>query len=118
MQHLYSTGVCLHQDTLVCWRLAFLRVLSMPCSFCFTGFFPGALAAVAAVAHLPKGPSASATAQQLEGTRMLPLWEAAVVLLHPALLLVDHGHFQYNGIALGLSVRPPPLIGLKMSVML
>lgn len=27
-----------------------------------------------------------------------------VTILQPALILIDHGHFQYNGIALGLSV--------------
>ena len=31
------------------------------------------------------------------------LWPAAAVLLQPALVLVDHGHFQFNGIGLGLS---------------
>jgi len=31
------------------------------------------------------------------------LWPAAVVLFQPALLLIDHGHFQFNGIGLGLS---------------
>ena len=28
----------------------------------------------------------------------------AMVLLHPALVLVDHGHFQYNGISLGFTL--------------
>jgi alpha-1,3-glucosyltransferase len=28
----------------------------------------------------------------------------AMLLLNPALLLIDHGHFQYNGISLGLSL--------------
>eukprot|EP00002_Diphylleia_rotans_P007745 TRINITY_DN17405_c0_g1_i1.p1 TRINITY_DN17405_c0_g1~~TRINITY_DN17405_c0_g1_i1.p1 ORF type:complete len:520 (+),score=80.51 TRINITY_DN17405_c0_g1_i1:48-1607(+) len=32
-------------------------------------------------------------------------WKGLVVLgLQPALLLIDHGHFQYNGIALGLAL--------------
>lgn len=37
---------------------------------------------------------------------------AAAALLNPAAVLIDHGHFQYNGISLGLSVltsiRHPP----------
>lgn len=33
----------------------------------------------------------------------LPWWPAAAVLLQPALVLVDHGHFQFNGIGLGLA---------------
>ena len=32
-----------------------------------------------------------------------------VAILQPALILIDHGHFQYNGIALGLSVCFPRL---------
>lgn len=27
-----------------------------------------------------------------------------MVLLHPALVLIDHGHFQYNSICLGLAM--------------
>jgi hypothetical protein len=30
------------------------------------------------------------------------LWIAAAVLLQPPLLLIDHGHFQFNAISLGL----------------
>jgi ALG6, ALG8 glycosyltransferase family len=32
-------------------------------------------------------------------------WALVVALLQPAALLIDHGHFQYNSISLGLSVR-------------
>lgn len=32
------------------------------------------------------------------------LWLLAATLLQPALLLIDHGHFQYNCISLGLAV--------------
>lgn len=30
------------------------------------------------------------------------LWIAAAVLMQPPLLLIDHGHFQFNAISLGL----------------
>ena len=30
---------------------------------------------------------------------------ATAVLLQPALVLTDHGHFQYNSVALGFTVR-------------
>lgn len=33
-------------------------------------------------------------------------WWLAIVLLQPAALLVDHGHFQYNNISLGFAVSP------------
>lgn len=33
------------------------------------------------------------------------LWALAVIALQPPLLLIDHGHFQYNAISLGLTVR-------------
>lgn len=32
------------------------------------------------------------------------LWHIAVILLNPCLILIDHGHFQYNCISLGLAV--------------
>ena len=32
------------------------------------------------------------------------LWTSALALLQPAILLIDHGHFQYNTVALGLSL--------------
>ncbi|KAL2632709.1 hypothetical protein R1flu_004188 [Riccia fluitans] len=32
------------------------------------------------------------------------VWALAMVLLHPALMLIDHGHFQYNCISLGLAI--------------
>jgi alpha-1,3-glucosyltransferase len=55
-------------------------------------FFPAALAAVAA---FYPGASPSAAAARL--TALL------AVLLNPAALLIDHGHFQYNCISLGLA---------------
>ena len=32
-------------------------------------------------------------------------WWLAMVLLQPAAVLIDHGHFQYNNISLGFAVR-------------
>ncbi|CAF2272089.1 hypothetical protein HID58_014896 [Brassica napus] len=31
-------------------------------------------------------------------------WHIAIILLNPCLILIDHGHFQYNCISLGLTV--------------
>ena len=38
-----------------------------------------------------------------EGDRK-SLWTIMVALCQPAILLIDHGHFQYNTVALGLSI--------------
>jgi hypothetical protein len=57
---------------------------------CFSGYFPAAIACAAAFARGPQ--------QQL--------FILVAMLLNPALLLIDHGHFQYNCISLGLAVRP------------
>lgn len=40
-----------------------------------------------------------ATAEQWE-------WVLFAALLQPAAVLIDHGHFQYNNISLGLAVCP------------
>ena len=41
--------------------------------------------------------------RQQQQRLLLFFWPAAAVLLQPALVLVDHGHLQFNGIGLGLS---------------
>ena len=33
-------------------------------------------------------------------------WALAAVVLQPAFILIDHGHFQYNNISLGLTGAP------------
>jgi alpha-1,3-glucosyltransferase len=32
------------------------------------------------------------------------MWAVMIALIQPAILLIDHGHFQYNTVALGLSI--------------
>ncbi|KAK6798147.1 hypothetical protein RDI58_005849 [Solanum bulbocastanum] len=39
-----------------------------------------------------------------EGSKSGRLWHFAMILLNPCLILIDHGHFQYNCISLGLTV--------------
>ncbi|KAL4582539.1 hypothetical protein LXL04_007090 [Taraxacum kok-saghyz] len=36
-------------------------------------------------------------------SNLLP-WHVAMILLNPCLILIDHGHFQYNCISLGLTI--------------
>ena len=68
-------------------------------------FFPAALAAVRALYGARASPSDLA-------------WALASVLLQPAFVLIDHGHFQYNNISLGLAAaavaaiaRGEPVLG-------
>ncbi len=59
-------------------------------------FFPAALLAVRLL--LPRGPGGAAAAAAWE------LFALAALLLNPAHVLIDHGHFQYNCISLGLAL--------------
>ncbi len=65
-----------------------------PCLCRCAVFFPAVLAAVAVF-----------------GRGLAPGRKAALLaaaLLQPAALLIDHGHFQYNNLCLGLAVLPLP----------
>lgn len=68
-------------------------------------FFPGAIWAAYGVCKYLLPPTARASSHKALNKSDTVLL-AAVVLLQPALILIDHGHFQYNCIALGLAVRP------------
>ncbi|KAL3630336.1 hypothetical protein CASFOL_023320 [Castilleja foliolosa] len=37
------------------------------------------------------------------GEKISMVWHAVMILLNPCLILIDHGHFQYNCISLGLT---------------
>ncbi|MGK3754694.1 MAG: alpha-1,3-glucosyltransferase [Bacillariaceae sp.] len=39
-----------------------------------------------------------------EGRDRKSLWAIMIALCQPAIILIDHGHFQYNSVALGLSI--------------
>lgn len=54
-------------------------------------FFPAVFFFVVAYARLIGGPKHIA-------------WHIALILLSPCLIIIDHGHFQYNCISLGLSL--------------
>lgn len=51
-------------------------------------------------------PAAILVTRKLYGSHatMRRAFALAVALLNPALIIIDHGHFQYNCISLGLSV--------------
>jgi alpha-1,3-glucosyltransferase len=76
-------------------RLLNVPVTSLPC-YCVliaqlvytAGYFPAAIACAAAYTSAPQDRVA------VLGT----------MLFNPALIIIDHGHFQYNCISLGLAV--------------
>ncbi|KAJ6402672.1 hypothetical protein OIU84_014722 [Salix udensis] len=41
---------------------------------------------------------------QSSGDKSDVAWHIAVILINPCLILIDHGHFQYNCISLGLTL--------------
>ncbi|XP_023769325.1 probable dolichyl pyrophosphate Man9GlcNAc2 alpha-1,3-glucosyltransferase isoform X1 [Lactuca sativa] len=43
-------------------------------------------------------------ASQSKGYKSNLPWHVAMILLNPCLILIDHGHFQYNCISLGLTI--------------
>ncbi|XP_076940239.1 putative dolichyl pyrophosphate Man9GlcNAc2 alpha-1,3-glucosyltransferase [Bidens hawaiensis] len=45
-----------------------------------------------------------AYAERLKGHKSKIAWHVAMILLNPCLILIDHGHFQYNCISLGFTV--------------
>jgi alpha-1,3-glucosyltransferase len=61
---------------------------------------PGIVAAAIAVVPPHGSSSGDGGSTSLILHRRLAI--AALVLTHPALVLIDHGHFQYNGVGLGL----------------
>lgn len=42
--------------------------------------------------------------------KIIPTIQTALVLITPGLLLIDHGHFQYNGVCIGLALAGAQLI--------
>lgn len=73
-------------------------------------YIPGCIAAV----HVFYGPTAAssspAAANFARRARALAL---VALLFNPALLLIDHAHFQYNGISLGLTLAAAAAIGSR-----
>ena len=63
--------------------------------------FPALVAAAWAVAGVAV-PSSEGGRGHLKGAAFVLTFSVAI--MQPGLILIDHGHFQYNGIALGLTV--------------
>jgi alpha-1,3-glucosyltransferase len=75
------------------------------CSSMHAVFFPGALWAARKI-YQNVSPTGSSQGKRRRHTSQATLVVfAAIILLQPALVLIDHGHFQYNCIGLGLTVR-------------
>lgn len=74
-------------------------------------YFPAALAAAVVFSRLAAGPCKPA---QLQRRALCTL---SVLLLQPALLLVDHGHFQYNCISLGLAAAAAASVAAERDIL-
>lgn len=75
--------------------------------YCVAVFLPAVLCAAVSVSKLLPVPENAApvdASTKIQLQRGACLITFAVAALQPGLLLIDHGHFQYNGIGLGLSV--------------
>jgi alpha-1,3-glucosyltransferase len=66
-------------------------------------YVPACLALAAVVAAGAR-PAAELGRKRVAGTALPSLPLLHLLLLHPTLLVLDHGHFQYNGVSLGLAL--------------
>ncbi|GLC53216.1 hypothetical protein PLESTB_000720700 [Pleodorina starrii] len=74
-------------------------------------YIPASLAAVHVFYGAPSSSSTSTSSSTTTIRRRARSLALAALLFNPALLLVDHGHFQYNGISLGLTLGAVAAIG-------
>ncbi|WIA33433.1 hypothetical protein OEZ86_006565 [Tetradesmus obliquus] len=78
-------------------------------------FFPAAYLASAVFSSDSSSPAAAAASPQQQQRQQL--FVLAAVLLQPASIIVDHGHFQYNCISLALAVLAAVAIAKRKDVL-
>jgi alpha-1,3-glucosyltransferase len=83
---------------------------------CSAVFFPAAYLASVVFSSSCESSSPAAAAASSQQQRQ-QLFVLAAVLLQPASIIIDHGHFQYNCISLGLAVLAAVAIGKRKDVL-
>ncbi|EFJ46865.1 hypothetical protein VOLCADRAFT_62003 [Volvox carteri f. nagariensis] len=71
-------------------------------------YIPACLAAIHVFYGAPSSPSAGSSSATAHRARTLAL---LALLFSPAAIIIDHGHFQYNNISLGLTLAAAAAIG-------
>ena len=68
-------------------------------------FFPAVWLFIKSPARIIDGAAVGlSNRDELFPSRQSKLIASLLLLLQPSLLMIDHGHFQYNGVCLGLSL--------------
>lgn len=74
-------------------------------------YFPAAFAAAAVISSPQSSKRSRSSSAARDKRDLIHFTTLAALLLNPALILIDHGHFQFNCIGLGLALGAAAAIG-------
>lgn len=85
------------------YHKVYMRTTVFLLDFCCYGTIVYYWTGLHTITSITTTPSATTTTQT-KITMIQSAWIAVIALLQPSIILIDHGHFQYNTVALGLSL--------------